>query len=306
MGRAVTGAWWVGVNLVALLIGDATRNWLRNLRTVTPALGSMSLLLLLTGVAALAALAAGNVLRTGAAAASVVHVYLRSGAPATDVDTLIARLHDDPRVASVDYVSSAQALSDARRRPGLSQLIDDSGTNPFPASLDVRVLRLTSVGDVASSLAGQPAVDPAYPTSYDAGAYQSLERFIGVAGSIVAGILLALAAVSAAVTANAIRAAILARSDDVAIMRLLGASGWMVRGPFLFEGALTGEVAGVASAGALLALFAAAQRASAQVFTALLPGVDWGAALACAAGLVLAGIGLATVASVAGLRGLSR
>ncbi len=117
---------------------------------------------------------------------------------------------------------------------------------------------------------------------------------------------MALAAVSAAVTANAIRAAILTRSDDLAIMRLLGASGWMVRGPFLFEGALTGEVAGVASAGALLALFAAAQRASAQMFTALLPGVDWRAAVACAAGLVLAGIGLAMVASFAGLRGLSQ
>lgn len=302
--RIVRRAWRVGAGTIRLLIGDAARSWLRNLRTVTPAAGSMSVLLLLVGIAALSAVAVGDVMRSTAADASVVHAYLRSQASTEDVNGLVERLLSDPRVAAVHYVSSAQALAAARRRPGLSNLIDDAGANPFPASLDVVVASLGDVGAVASSLSGQPALDSGYPTSYDAVAYGTLERFLRVAGAITAAILVVLAFIAVAVTANAIRAAIMARSDDLEIMRLFGASGWMVRGPFVFEGALTGEVAGLFSAAALLALFAAAQSASAQAFTALLPGVGWTTVGVCAAWLVLTGMGLGAIASVAGTRGL--
>lgn len=302
--RALKRAWRVAASVTTLVVGDAARNWLRNLRTVTPAAGSMSVLLLLVGLAALSGLAVSDALRTTASDASVVHAYLRSQASTEDVNALVERLLSDPRVASVHYVSSAAALAAARRRPGLSDLIDEAGTNPFPASLDVHVVSLADVGAVASGLTGQPALDPSYPTSYDAGAYEALQRLLRVAGAITAAVLAVLAVVAAAVTANAIRAAILARSDDLEIMRLFGASGWMVRGPFVFEGALTGEVAGLFSAAALLALFATAQHESARTFTALLPGVGWGAVDVCAGGLVLAGAGLGAVAAAFGTRGL--
>lgn len=302
--RALTRAAWTCAGVASLVVGAATRNWVRNLRTATPAIGSISLLLLLTGAMAVCWLSVGTVLRAVATEASVVHVYLRAGASNEDVDALIQDLQADPRVASVRYVSSADALRDARRRPGLSQLIEDSATNPFPSSLDVEAVTLADVGLVASSVAGRAVLDPAGPTSYDAGTYRSLVRFIDVVGAIAGAIVLGLAAVSAVITANAVRAAVLARHDEVAVMRLLGASGWLVRGPFLVEGWITGEVAGALGAGMLLALFAGARSASAQLFTELLPGVDWTAAAVCAAGLVLAGGVLGAASSLAGLQGL--
>jgi cell division protein FtsX len=136
------------------------------------------------------------------------------------------------------------------------------------------------------------------------GTYRTLQTFIAIAGGLALGVLLVLAGVSAAVTANAIRAAILARWDDLTVMRLVGASGWVLHGPFVFEGALTGAVSGVLGAGVLLALFAAAQRASVQSFTAFLPGVGWDAALAAGVSLLLAGASLGSAASLVGLRGL--
>src|SRR5262249_2506483 len=145
------------------------------------------------------------------------------------------------------------------------------------------------VGQIAASVAGQPVLDPAAPTSYDSGAYQSLQRFIAVAGAVAAAVVLAIAAVSAVITANAMRAAVLARHGGGAVLRRGGAGGWVGWGPFLVEGWITGEVAGALAAGSLLALFAAARDASEQLFTALLPGVGWAACAFCAAVLVVCG-----------------
>jgi cell division protein FtsX len=87
-------------------------------------------------------------------------------------------------------------------------------------------------------------------------------------------------------------------------MHLVGASGWMVRGPFVFEGALTGGVAGLLAAGLVVGAFAALQEASASTFSQLLPGVDWRAATTCA-GIVLAiGTTLGSFASLLGVRRL--
>jgi cell division transport system permease protein len=302
--RVLTRAGRTGAGVAALLVGGAARSWVRNVRTATPAIGSMSLVLLLTGTLALSWLSVSSVLRKVANEASVVHLYLRSGAPNEDVDALIHQLQSNPRVASVSYVSSAEALRDARGRPGLSQLIDDSATNPFPGSLDVEAVTLADVGQIASSMTAQSVLDPTGPTSYDVGAYQSLTRFIEVAGAIAAAVVLGIAAVSVVITGNAMRASVLARQDEVAIMRLLGAGGWLVLGPFLVEGWITGEVAGALGAGTLLALFAGARNASAQLFTSLLPGVDWATCTFCAAGLVVAGGVLGATASVAGLWGV--
>ena len=87
-------------------------------------------------------------------------------------------------------------------------------------------------------------------------------------------------------------------------MRLVGAGGWMVRGPFVVEGALTGAVAGLVGGVVLLGLFESAQLASTAVFTQLLPGVDWTAAIVCGGVMVLAGTVLGSTASLAGLRSL--
>jgi cell division transport system permease protein len=294
----------VAATVTSLLAGDAARSWLRSLRTVTPAVGTMALMLGLAGVGLLGGLAAQEALRAEAGDASVLHVYLRSSATADDVAVLTQHLRADHRVLGVRYVSSEEALGLARQRPGMAELIEDAGANPFPASLDVRLRGLADVAPLAGDLAAMPAVDPTYPTSYDASAYRTLQSFVEIAGAITLAVVVVLAALSAVVTANAIRAAILARADDLAIMRLVGASGWMVRGPFVVEGALTGAAAGAAGACVLLAVFAGAQWASGQALTALLPGVGWSVAASCAGVVLLAGVGLGALSSLVGSRGL--
>jgi cell division transport system permease protein len=292
-------------NVFELVVRDAFRNWARNPRTLTPALGSMIMLLLLAGVGAMAGLAVRNVVQQEAAQAAFLNIYLRDSATSEQVATLGDRLRADRRVASARYVSKQQALEDVRSRPGLGSLVDDSSQNPLPASFQVDVKNLSQVGGVAAAYGSDPSVDPGYPTSYQADVYRGLQTFVEVAGVVVVVVLGALALVSVAVTANAIRAGIVARWDDVTIMRLVGAGGWMLRGPFLVEGALTGAMAGLIGGAILLGLFEAAERASSAVLTQLLPGVGWPAAIACGALMLVAGTTLGGTASLAGLRGLS-
>jgi len=206
--------------------------------------------LFLSGVIGLCGLALYNLEQVEAGQASVLHVYIRDSAASIDVDALWDRLAQDRRVASVALTTKAEALKRAQRIPGLPQLADASESNPFPASLDVQVKNINDVAAIDASVRTDIAVDPAYPTSYDQGAYQRIQAVLF--GFAVAGLafLALLGFVAVTVTVNSIRAAIHSRRDEVSIMQLVGAPRWMVRGPFVVEGAITGGIAG-AVAGAV-------------------------------------------------------
>src|SRR5207247_1146091 len=150
-----------------LVLLNGLRSWSRDVRLAAPVVGTISLLLMLCGTLALVGIALQGAVAYQAGQASVVRVYLADGASQSAVDALESRLAGDPRVASVRYLTPAQALKEESRRPGLDSLTSLSSSNPFPASLDVKVRTVTQVAAVASSVKGDPAVDPAYPTSYD-------------------------------------------------------------------------------------------------------------------------------------------
>jgi cell division transport system permease protein len=294
-------SWYVVVqNAVRYLFRGALRSWLRNLGTTGPALGSMTILLLLSGLAGLG----WYTLRSAAARAStdaaVLHVYLRDDANQADVQGLQKQLGGDRRVLSVKYVSKAEALKRAARRPGLPDLTGVD-PNPFPASFDLRVRGVQDVGGVAASVQHQPAVDPLLASSYEPGAYQRLQQaltWVGVAGLVL---LLLLAFVAVTVTANGVRAAIDARRDEVMIMQLVGARRWMVRGPFLVEGALTGAAAGVVAGILTLLAGLSVVRLGAANFAQVAPGLTVGVAALAAAIVLLAGIGIGSGSSLIGI-----
>ena len=92
-------------NFFELLLADAARSWVRNLRSGMPAMGTMTLLLVLSGFSALGGLAARNLVEAQSRDATVVHVYLKDGVSDSDVAALTAKLGADRGVASVRYVS---------------------------------------------------------------------------------------------------------------------------------------------------------------------------------------------------------
>ena len=284
------------------LLGSALRNWLRNLGSTAPALGSMSLLLLLLGIGLLAGLVGQNIAATEARDASVLHVYLKDDASADDVDGLEAQLRGDPDIQSVTYVSKSQALARAQSHPGLTQLANASESNPFPATLDVKVRSVNRVGAVDALARQSQAVDSSMPSSYDPSAYGRFQQVLFWVAVIGAAFLLLLAFIAVTVTSNSIRAAILSRRDEIGIMQLVGAPTWMVRFPFVIEGAVTGVTAGAIAALLALAVSVGAIEAGASSFAQIAPGITLQAGFGVALLLLLLGPALGSLSSLGSVR----
>jgi cell division transport system permease protein len=262
----------------------------------------MTLLLLLTGLCGVAGFALHNLADIQAHDASLIHVYLRDDASSIQVGALRARLEQQKSVQKVTYVSKEEALARAQRRPGLPEIAAATESNPFPASFDVQVRRVQDVAGIDTLVRSDLAADPVVPTSYDSGAYQRIQQVLLIVGLAGLGFLSLLAFVAVTVTANSIRAAITARRDEVSIMQLVGASRWMVRGPFVIEGAFTGALAGTVAAILTFAVTMLAIGAGAASFAQLAPGLSVQVAVLAALLVFSAGLGLGSGSSLVGIR----
>ena len=289
-------------NAYRLVVLSGLRSWSRDVRATAPAIGTIALLLVLCGTLAMVGIAIKGAIADQASQASIVRVYLASDASPDDVSALTAKLTGDSRVASVTSVSPEQALAEASRRPGLDNLASLSDTNPFPASLDVRVKLVTEVAAVAASVKGNPAVDSSYPTSYDPDTYSRLQHFAYIAGGIAAGILLLFAIVAYAVVANSMRGIAASRRQEVAVIRLLGARGWMMRGPFVVEGLMTGAIAGALAAAVVGTAYLVAVRFENAIYVQVLPGVNLTAVQYVLAAVITAGLLLGAATALFGFR----
>ncbi|MFO7894320.1 MAG: permease-like cell division protein FtsX [Longimicrobiales bacterium] len=171
-----------------------------------------------------------------------VVAYLLDDATADQVNALQAEVETIPQVRDVIYVSRRQALELAREQLGdFESMISELDTNPFPASLEVTLhsgqRNVDAVHRVAGVIGDYPFVeDVRYGQDWLDKVYL-LRRVAGAAAVVVGG---AFAAVAALIIGAAIRLAIFARREEIAIMRLVGATDWFIRRPFLLEGLLTG------------------------------------------------------------------
>lgn len=154
-----------------------------------------------------------------------------------------------PEVESVSYVSADEAL--ARARANLVEFRDafqDLEVNPLPPSLEIRLKPgfrdARHATAVSERLKAFPFVED---VRYGRDWVERLDRLRNLAGAVVGIIGLAFAAVAVVIIGTTIRMTVLQRAREIAIMRLVGASDWFIRGPFLLEGALKGLLGGLLS-----------------------------------------------------------
>jgi cell division transport system permease protein len=296
--------WTPVANLGRLAVGGAVASWVRNFGTAAPALGSISLLLLLTGILSVSGFAVRSLLISQSAEASVLHVYLADDASTDQVNQAHHALAAVPHVRGVTYVDKDQALAQAQQRPGLGDLASLSDSNPFPASFLVTVDNPNNVGAVARVAQTEPGVDQRSPTSYDPGTYDRLRQFTVVAAGVAGGFGLLLLVITYVISSNSIRAAVLARRDELLTMQLVGASPWLVRTRLGVEGALTGGLAGVLAAVVVAAACLAALYGARALFVQVLPGLTAPTVAETLAGVAALGVCLGTVSALFAFRRL--
>jgi len=165
----------------------------------------------------------------------------------TDAQALAAAAGDIasfPEVQSVDIVTKDDALQRARKE--LAEFSDVFQAGVLPASIDVHLKPghrdPATVQQVAQRLQSYPFVDD---VRYGEEWLVQLYRLRNIAG--VAGLALGLsfAAVAIIIIAATIRMAVLARAEEIAIMRLVGATDGYIRRPFLLEGFVKGVLGGL-------------------------------------------------------------
>jgi cell division transport system permease protein len=175
--------------------------------------------------------------------------YVLRGTPAEAIAVATQDISAFPEVQDVNYVSEEEALQ--RARTELVEFRDayrDLQVNPLPASIEVRMKEgyrdAASVERVAQRLKGFGFVDD---VRYGREWVQKLDYLRNVTGLVGLVIGLAFAAVAVVIIGVTIRLTILQRAREISIMRLVGATNWFIRGPFLLEGALKGLLGGLLS-----------------------------------------------------------
>jgi cell division transport system permease protein len=182
----------------------------------------------------------------------VVSVFIADSATPKQIDQLRVHLESDPRVkdGGITFISKAKALEIMKKRN--PELTENLVSNPLPASFDVVPQRGEDTSAVAASVQRSKlaAVDEVRHGKEVSDRILQIARAIQVVFLIVVIVLLG---ASTILISNTIRLSIFARRREIEVMKLVGATNWFVRGPFMLEGLLTG-LAGSVAAVALLFL----------------------------------------------------
>lgn len=183
-----------------------------------------------------------------------VSVFLKDSTTQPQANKLVSQLKQLPNVKSVEYLSKAEVLKqyvhDNAGNEQLQLAINET-SNPLPATIHIQPKDLNKIQDIKDFLT-KPDITALQsdPPSYSGNLKQAIDnithatnilRELGMISVIV------FAVISALIIFNTIQMAIFNRRDEIQIERLLGASTWYIRGPFVVESAIYGILSAIAS-----------------------------------------------------------
>lgn len=186
-----------------------------------------------------------------------INVFIADSATVPQVEGLrsqLTALQDQGEVESFVYVSKDEALVKLRDRLNDPSILEELPGNPLPASFEVKPTDPARSEQIIAQLQDSPAIDTELGISYGketADRLLSVARFIQWAGLGLISILLV---ASVLLIGNTIRLSIFARRREVEVMKLVGATNWFIRWPFVIEGVICGLVGAALSVGLLWAV----------------------------------------------------
>jgi cell division transport system permease protein len=182
-----------------------------------------------------------------------VVAYVENTATRGQVDTLVASVTAMPQVSSVEFISREAALErfratqEAQGRADLTQYLE---SNPLYASINVKLTDPTELDTVTEAIGEDPIVRNVLNITALVNRVLTVTDFVRTAGVAMVGIV---GVIVLFIIVNTIRLAVVARAEEIEIMRLVGASDAFIRWPFVFEGALVGLLGALITLGLLYA-----------------------------------------------------
>jgi cell division transport system permease protein len=221
----------------------------RNVTLTAAALLTVVVSLMLVGLALITRQGVNNSLSQWGEGVEFI-VFMNPDAPQDQIDAIGRDLDENPQVESTVYLNKEQAFAEFSRLYQDEPLLVESLGGPAGAPPNYKVVPTTTDEQVVISLADQyrrkPGVESVSAAPEAIKTWRILTTFLTV-GLFVVAIVLLLAAIM--LIWNTIRTAMYARRREIEIMKLVGATNWFVRVPFMLEGLVQGLV------GAIVACF---------------------------------------------------
>jgi cell division transport system permease protein len=229
-----------------------------------------------------------------------VSVFLRDDASQQEISALGEEITALPEVQDVFFENREQAYANfSRIFRDNEALVENVSPDAMPQSYKIKLHDPSTVPVISARLAGNPAIDEIRDEK------RIVDKLLAVTSVLRTGMLavaLIMLVSAAGLIANTVRMAVFARRKEIAIMKLVGATNWFIRVPFLIEGMVEGLIGGAIAVVGIFAmklLFIDPLRGQIQFVTTW---VDTPEILVIVPILLVAGVVTAAVASLIAMR----
>ncbi len=182
-----------------------------------------------------------------------ISLSFKKGTPESAIAAIKSEVQTLAEVRDVTYISPEEALADFKERHKndptvLASLQELGDANPLPATLNIKAENPADFAKIAEFLKNKN-----YPSTDKINYFENqtiIDRLSAVVRGVRGigiGIVLILGFVAVLVAFNTVRLAIYTAREEINIMKLVGATNWYIRGPFMVEGLLHGTIAGIAT-----------------------------------------------------------
>jgi len=182
----------------------------------------------------------------------LLKTFLYDDATSGEISSLRQTIGEIPHVKAVDFVSKTEALKILGERLDDPDVLKELNSNPLPASFNVKPddaanlesirVALTPPDEAGTPRPISPIIEEVKDSREEA---QRIEQVTGAVKLVLTVITALLVAASLMLVGNTIRLSIYARRREVEVMRLVGATRWFVRWPFMIEGMVVGFAGGL-------------------------------------------------------------
>ena len=174
-------------------------------------------------------------------------IHLEDERPIAQAAYIISELNAMPEVQSATFLSKDEALENWRVAWGdRAYLLDTLQTNPLPDGIIVKLRDLESADAVVARARG---FDYILEVQYYRDVVDALMRISNGIQTVSFIIIIFLIIISTLIVSNTIKLTVHARSEEISIMKNIGATNWFIRGPFLLEGIVIGVAAAAFATG---------------------------------------------------------
>ena len=178
-----------------------------------------------------------------------ISIYFQRNVPEEDILRIRDDLIGNEKIAKIEYISQEEALKifeeKSSRNPAIKKALEELGENPLAASLNIKAKDTKYYTEIIDEVNNSAFKDKLITIDLMEN-QRVVERIDALSTGIKLGsilVILIAAFLSVLISFNTIRMAIYSLKGEIEIMKLVGASNWFIRGPFLLEGAIQGIIA---------------------------------------------------------------